>query len=71
MRSSTRKADRVRVSVVALGLTLAACTSATGAVADVGDHSTDAAERTKAKALVVHDRSYDRVESLKGAATFQ
>jgi hypothetical protein len=67
MRSSTRKAVRVRVSMGVLALTLVACTASAGAVV-VGDHSTDAAEHQRARAFVVQDRSLDRIETLKGGA---
>ena len=71
MRSSTRKADRVRVSVLALGLTLAACTAGTGAapVTVVGDHGLDAGENHRAKAFMVEDHTLDHVEAVKAGAT--
>ena len=71
MRSSTRKADWVRVPLLIVALTLAACSAAAGAVAPVapvGDHSTDAGENPRAAAFAVEDHSSDSVETLKGGA---
>lgn len=71
MRSSTRKADWVRVPLVIVALTLAACSAPAGAiapVAPVGDHGTDAGENPRAGAFSVEDHSLDAVESLKGGA---
>jgi hypothetical protein len=71
MRSSTRKADRARVPLLVLALTLAACSAPAGAAAPVGpvgDHSTDAGENARAAAFAVNDHSSDSVESAKGGA---
>ena len=71
MRSSTRKADWVRVPLLTVALTLAACSAPAGAAAPaapVGDHSTDAGENARAAAFSVEDRSLDSVETVKGGA---
>ena len=69
MRWSTRKADRVRVPLIALVLTMAACTAAAGAAKDpVGDHSRDAGERNRAALYPAEDHSLDRIEAQKDRA---
>ena len=68
MRSSTRTADRVRLPLLALALTLAACSTATGAVRPAADHRTDAGETVRANAFQAADHSLDAVESQKGGA---
>ncbi len=68
MRSSTRTADRVRVPFLVLALTLAACSTATGAVRPADDHRTDVGERIRADAFSADDHSLDAVESQQGDA---
>jgi len=68
MRSSTRTADRVRVPLLAMALTLAACSTATGAVRPADDHRTDVGENVRARAFQPDDHSLDEVESKKGGA---
>jgi hypothetical protein len=71
MRSSTRMADWVRVPLLIVALTLAACSAPAGAAAPtapLGDHSTDAGENARAAAFDVEDHRSDSVESAKGGA---
>ena len=70
MRSSTHTADRVRVPFLALALTLAACSTATGAGAarPADDHRTDVGENVRAKAFQPADHTLDAVENQKGGA---
>ena len=68
MRSSTHTADRVRVPLLALALTLAACTTATGAVRPAADHRTDVGENVRAKVFQPADHTLDAVENQKGGA---
>ena len=68
MRSSTRTADRVRVPLMALVMTLAACSTATGAARPAADHRTDAGEAVRAKAFAAADHRLDAVEGQKGGA---
>ena len=68
MRSSTRTAAGVRVPLLALVLTLAACSTATGAARPADDHSTDVGERVRANTFSAADHSLDAIESQKGGA---
>ena len=69
MRSSTRTADRVRVPFLAIVLTLAACSSATGALRPAAaDHRTDVGEKVRANAFQAADHTLDAIESQKGGA---
>jgi len=68
MRSSTRTAERVRVPLLALALTLAACSTATGAARPAEDHSTNVGERNRAGAFSPEDHSLDAIEHVRGAA---
>jgi hypothetical protein len=70
MRSFTRAAEKVRAPLLVLALTLAACSTATGAGAPrpADDHRTDVGEKVRANAFGPADHTLDAVENQKGGA---
>jgi hypothetical protein len=68
MRSSTRKAQWVRVPLLVMGLTLAACTSQSAGAASVEDRSSNAGEKHRAATFAVENHRRDGIERLKAGA---
>lgn len=71
MRSSTRKAYRVRMPLVVLAATLvsSACSAGAGRIAaPVEDHSTDAGENHRAAVFTGDDHRLDQAEGQRDRA---